>query len=320
MHAPPDISYVIPVYNKADILPDVVRALAAQTLDASTEYIFVDDASTDGSAALLETLSAKLPGLSVLGNAGNAGPSIRLNQGAAAAAGRYLCLIDADELIAPDAVAVMLRLLRETGAQMAHGKVVPVDRPAAAVVPAPLGNAPHYAVLEPPLAGILRGRGFVRMSWLVETALFRAAGGCDPRIFIQDEALPLRLAAAATRMIDLQAATCYAPAAASRLSANKAQQHHDRFFAHYNLMRDRPDLPADIRQALARKCLSAAWKAARNHLLLDGRLTVLLQYAGAKTGLTAISDGTLGRIARAFAAIGGIRRGEGLIEKAAASR
>ena len=318
MASAPDISFVIPVYNKADVLPAVVRALATQRPAPQAEYIFVDDASTDGSAALLKQLSPQLPGMTVLANDGNAGPSIRLNQGAAQAAGRYLCLIDADELIAPDAVSVMLRLMRDNNAQMVHGKIERAEQPAATLVPSPIGNMPPHVVLDTPLADILAGRGFVRMSWLVETALFRAAGGCDPRIFIQDESLPLRLAAVARRMIDLQAPTGYAPFAASRLSANKAQQHHDRFCAAYNLLRDRPDLPADTRNALRRRCLSAAWKATRVGLLDSDRLGLLLGYVAAKAGLPAMSDPALDRVAAAFASLDGIRRIPASPEKAIA--
>lgn len=308
MTSVPDISFVIPVYNKADILPAVVRALAAQQPAPQAEYIFVDDASTDGSAALLRSLADRLPAVTVIGNDRNAGPALRLNQGAAAARGRYLCLIDADELVAPNAVAVMRRLIEATGAQLIHGKIRATGQPAADIAPPPVADDADYALLETPLADILSGRGFVRMSWLVETALFRAAGGCDPRIFIQDESLPLRLAAQARRMIDLRAPTGYAPAAASRLSADKVQQHHDRFFAAYNLLRDRPDLPAGIRTALRRRCLSTAWKAARGGRLPASRLAVLLGYIGANSGLFPPSDAALDRLAAIFAGIPGIRR------------
>src|SRR3546814_7140393 len=112
----------------------------------------------------------------------------------------------------------MRTLMERAGAQMAHGKIAASSQPAATPIPPPVGNDPDFAVLNAPLADILAGRGFVRMSWLVETALFRAAGGCDPLLFIQDESLSLRLAARARRMIDLRATTGYAPAAATRLS------------------------------------------------------------------------------------------------------
>jgi glycosyltransferase involved in cell wall biosynthesis len=308
MTSAPDISFVITVYNKADVLPAVIRALAAQQPMPQAEYIFVDDASTDGSLTLLRELSSQLPSVSIVANDRNAGPSIRLNQGAAAARGRYLCLVDADELIAPNAVAVMQHLMQTAGAQMVHGKIAATDRPAASFVPPPLATDPAHIILTAPLAGILAGRGFVRMSWLVETALFRAAGGCDPRLFIQDESLPLRLAAQARRMVDLRATTGYAPAAAMRLSVNRAQQHHDRFFAAYNLLHDRPDLPAGIRAALRQRCLSAAWKAARSGLLRHGRLAVLPHYLAARAGWP-VADPFLGRIAMALAGLDGIRRG-----------
>ncbi|MFN3399674.1 MAG: glycosyltransferase, partial [Ferrovibrio sp.] len=42
----PDISFVIPVYNKADILSHLIRALAGQVPQPDAEYIFVDDASS----------------------------------------------------------------------------------------------------------------------------------------------------------------------------------------------------------------------------------------------------------------------------------
>src|SRR3546814_18377999 len=89
----------------------------------------------------------------------------------------------------------MRTLMERAGAQMAHGKIAASSQPAATPIPPPVGNDPDFAVLNAPLADILAGRGFVRMSWLVETALFRAAGGCDPLLFIQDESLSLRLAA-----------------------------------------------------------------------------------------------------------------------------
>lgn len=320
MSSPPDISFVIPVYNKADALPEVIRALATQMLDASAEYIFVDDASADDSVAVLRRHSGRLGQVSILTNARNAGPSIRLNEGVAYARGRHLCLIDADELIVPNAVAVMLGLMRETGAEMVHGKVIASRRQASAITPQPLGPRPQYTVLEPPLTGILNGRGYVRMCWLVETAVFRAAGGCDPRIFIQDESLPLRLALSATRMIDLRAGAIHAPAAVSRLPRDKAQQHHDRFYAYYNLLQDRPDLPIDVRAAIARRCVSTAWKAVRSGMLPDHLLGVLPQYAGAKTGLLGISDKSLRHYASAFAMAGGIRRSEYPQQRAAASR
>lgn len=302
----PDISFVIPVYNKAEVLPAVLRALAAQQLPGPTEYIFVDDASTDASVAILEAAGGTLPDLSILRNTGNAGPSRRINQGVALARGRLLCLIDADELIVPDAVLLMHGLLQDRQADMIHGKVIRGDQAVDAALPAPLGRLPGYAVSDTPLDTILQGRGFVRMTWLVETALFRAAGGCDERLFIQDESLPLRLAAHARRMIDFRGSMTYAPQAASHLSADKRQQHHDRFFAYYNLLGDLPALPAGDRRRIAAICASTAWKAVRRSGLPLAQIAALGAYLQGEAGL-AVPQDFLDHAAAAFRSLPGIR-------------
>lgn len=308
MPASPEISFVIPVYNKADVLPYVIRALAAQQPRPDAEYIFVDDTSSDASVAVLEREApAALRMVTVLRNTGNAGPSVRLNQGAAQARGRLLCLIDADELILPDAVALMQQALQLHDADMAHGKVIRSTLPPAQIVPAPLGSMPDCRTGDRPLQMILQGRGFVRMTWLVETALFRAAGGCDERIFIQDESLPLRLAAKARRLVDFRGGMTLAPQTTSHLSTDKRQQHHDRFFAYYNLLADQPALPAKERQLIAATCASIAWKAVRRSGLPLAQFATLGAYLQGKAGM-AVSAGFLDRAAAAFRALPGIRQ------------
>ena len=84
--------------------------------------IFVDDASTDGSRTVLEGLAKHYDFVCVIANDDNAGPAIRLNQGAERARGKYLALFDCDELLAPDAVSSMLRLAEEHDADMVHGR------------------------------------------------------------------------------------------------------------------------------------------------------------------------------------------------------
>lgn len=306
MRALPEISFVIPVYNKADILPYLIRALADQSPAPDAEYIFVDDASSDPSVAVLEQAATILPALTILRNPTNAGPAIRLNQGAARARGRLLCLIDADELIAPDAVALMHRAMQQHDADMVHGKVVRSELAADRLMRPALVVMPECVVSDRPLRMVLHGRGFVRMAWLVETALFRAVGGCDERLFIQDESLPLRLAAQARRMIDFRGGVSYAPRADSHLSADKRQQHHDRFFAYFNFLSDMPALAAEDRRRIAAICTSIAWKAVRRSGLSLARLAALNAYLRGKLGLSVPAD-FLDRAATAFRSLPGIR-------------
>lgn len=306
MPALPEISFVIPVYNKADILPHLIRALADQMPSPDAEYIFVDDASSDASLTALEQAAAVLPAVTILRNPTNAGPSIRLNQGTALARGQLLCLIDADELIVPDAVALMRRAMQQHNADMVHGKVIRSPLAATELARPPLGMMPECLVSDRPLQMILHGRGFVRMAWLVDATLYRAAGGCDERLFIQDESLPLRLAANARRMVDFRGGVTYAPRTESHLSTDKRQQHHDRFFAYYNLLRDKPTLIAEDRRRIAATCASITWKAVRRSGLPLAQLAALGAYLRGKAGF-AVSAGFLDHAAAAFRSLPGIR-------------
>ncbi len=311
----PDISFVTSVYNKADILPVAISALSRQSLSALVEYIFVEDCSSDDSLSVLRNQSHCLDNVSILVNERNLGPAFSLNRGAGKAKGRYLCLIDSDELIVPDAVEIMFSLLRKHDAQLAHGRKIKTTQPASQVTLSPLGKNFTYEVLENPFIDVLHRRGgerIGRMTWLVEKDLFDQANGCDLRLFIQDESLRLRLTHKAHRMVNFKSPMIYAPPARYQISKNESQQHHDQFFNCYHFLHDNPDLPPSARQVLVRDCVSMAWKATRNGALGAGSLrvflNVFLSYLGAKTGLFKPQNKTLESFAGFFKKISNIRR------------
>ena len=301
-----DISYVVSVYNKSSMLPRVLDSLSAQEGNFSVEYIFVDDASTDESLKILFARTAGWSNVTILENADNAGPSVRVNQGARRARGRYLCLFDADDVLAPDAMATMMGLLERHQADLVHGKKRKVDDFLDAPVRM-IGPNPDYQISEDPLDTVM-GRGFVGMTWLVRRALFECASGCDERIFIQDEALCLRLGLHARRFVDLREAVCHASTAGEHLSGNLAQQHHDRFLAHYLLIRDRPQIIENQRRLIYRACLSAAWKSSREDRLSAFKCRVFALYAMNRFRCELPDDRVLRELAAWFHAKPGIRR------------
>lgn len=95
------VSLIIPVYNAEASLPILLESLAAQTF-RDFEVVFADDASTDGSAALLEAfrqgsgLSCKL-----LRGERNEGAAAARNRALDAAEGEFLAFADADDRMAP---------------------------------------------------------------------------------------------------------------------------------------------------------------------------------------------------------------------------
>src|SRR5690606_41532073 len=68
-----------------------------------------------------------------------------------------------------------LALIAAERAEMVHGKVIDCTSPAAEIVPPPHGTRPPFVTCIAPLDAVLQTRGIVRMAWLVEAALFRAA-------------------------------------------------------------------------------------------------------------------------------------------------
>jgi glycosyltransferase involved in cell wall biosynthesis len=115
----PLVSIVVPLYNKADVVEATLRCAAGQ-IDADCEIIVVDDGSLDGGGKLARDLG--LPSLRVIEQA-NAGVSAARNRGIAAAAGKWIALLDADDLWSDDHVAGLLHAVEGTDAIAAFSNI-----------------------------------------------------------------------------------------------------------------------------------------------------------------------------------------------------
>jgi dolichol-phosphate mannosyltransferase len=94
----PKISVVIPLYNEAESLPLLTAQLSRvlNSLDRSSEIIYVDDGSTDESLNTLKDLQQDYPRVRVIRFARNAGQSAALAAGFRAARGEVVVTLDAD--------------------------------------------------------------------------------------------------------------------------------------------------------------------------------------------------------------------------------
>jgi len=105
----PELSVIVPVYNLGRYLPETLASIDAQTY-RGFELIIVDDGSTDPETiALLDRLRAE--GRRVIRKP-NGGLGSARNAGIAAATGRWVASIDADDLIAPEYFERALAVLR----------------------------------------------------------------------------------------------------------------------------------------------------------------------------------------------------------------
>ena len=105
------ISVVMPVFDAAATLQEAIESIRAQT-EQEWELIAIDDGSTDDSPAILRDAAGREPRLRVLPHE-HRGLVPTLNAGLAAARGRFIARMDADDVAAPERLARQRRWLDE---------------------------------------------------------------------------------------------------------------------------------------------------------------------------------------------------------------
>ena len=96
------ISVIVPVYNALATLPRCAKSILTQS-HSRLELILVDDGSADGSGGLCDALALADERVRVI-HQKNGGVSTARNAGLAAAAGRWVVFVDADDALAPHAL------------------------------------------------------------------------------------------------------------------------------------------------------------------------------------------------------------------------
>lgn len=110
------ISVIIPVYNVAAYLRECMESVLTQD-HRQLEVIVIDDGSTDGSGDICDGYAAADSRVTVI-HQPNRGAAAAKNAGLQAARGEYLSFVDSDDRLEPGAYSHMLRLLRESGADI----------------------------------------------------------------------------------------------------------------------------------------------------------------------------------------------------------
>jgi glycosyltransferase involved in cell wall biosynthesis len=138
----PDISVVVPLYNKAQTVEKTLSHALAQTF-TNHEIIVVDDGSTDGSAAQVAGISDQRLAL-VLQD--NAGVSAARNRGIMAARADWIALLDADDHWDADHLERLWHAVQATGIDVAFSNVRLESRPGSPMIAedVPAGRIDDY--------------------------------------------------------------------------------------------------------------------------------------------------------------------------------
>lgn len=112
------VSVIVPVYNISDYLSECVDSLLSQSFGLRYEIILVDDGSTDDSGGLCEKFAANNPDVVRVIHRKNGGISAARNDALDVARGQYIFFMDGDDILAPDALEILVRYATETGSDV----------------------------------------------------------------------------------------------------------------------------------------------------------------------------------------------------------
>ena len=101
----PKISVILPVHNRADVLPRAIQSVLEQDL-REFELIVIDDGSTDGSAEAVQTFHDDRVRLIRLDK--NRGGNVARNEGIRAANAPLLAFLDSDDRYLPKKLSTVL--------------------------------------------------------------------------------------------------------------------------------------------------------------------------------------------------------------------
>lgn len=111
------VSIIVSIYNGEKYLVECIESVLNQTYE-KIELILVNDGSTDHSADIIEKYQRIDSRIKVI-HKSNSGVSLSRNKALNIATGQYICLLDQDDLFAPDYVEYYLKLIHDSGADIA---------------------------------------------------------------------------------------------------------------------------------------------------------------------------------------------------------
>jgi glycosyltransferase involved in cell wall biosynthesis len=180
MNVLPSVSTIVPVYNAERTIAQTIDSALAQDY-ADHEIIVVNDGSTDSTATILEKYSSQIQVVTQP----NGGLSVARNAGVRHSTGKYIALLDSDDIWLPKKLKIMVPALGLCpSASLAFSECRFIDENGMESGESSLGRAPSLdEILTPqplsilPSTWLLRRESLQRIGGFCEK--FKGAGGFD---------------------------------------------------------------------------------------------------------------------------------------------
>lgn len=191
------VSTIIPVYNRPELVTAAVESVLHQS-HSNLEVLLVNDGSTDGTAAVLESLRRQDPRRIRVIHQGNAGPGAARERGRLQARGAYIQYLDSDDWLLPHKFRDQIAALEaHPECAIAYGTSIVVDGAGQLLANPSRQTAHSHDQLFPAL--------LVDRWWHTHTPLFRRwisdAAGAWPPFRPEDWDLEARMGALGARLI-----------------------------------------------------------------------------------------------------------------------
>ena len=115
----PKVSVIMPAYNMERYIGAAIQSVQQQTY-LNWELLIIDDGSQDATCEIVERLAAEDERIHLIRNEKNIGVAQARNRGFALASGKYVALLDSDDLWRAEKLALQIDVAEETGAAIVY--------------------------------------------------------------------------------------------------------------------------------------------------------------------------------------------------------
>lgn len=116
-----DLSIIVPMYNVEEYIVDCINSVLQQKTKYQYEIILVDDGSTDDTSCIVRQFLQNERVVLITQN--NQGQSVARNKAITNSKGRYLMMLDGDDLLTDDSIDVLMDAAVQTNSDIVEGKI-----------------------------------------------------------------------------------------------------------------------------------------------------------------------------------------------------